>query len=94
MRLEQSLLEVCAGLAATREDAVRAARFYGAAESQAGRTGLRRDPADEAFLVPLIRRARAALGDERFEREAAAGFGLAAPDAAEEVRAWLLSSPA
>src|SRR5687768_4788436 len=41
----QSVLEVCAGLAALREDWQHAARFFGAAEAEAARTGIRRDPA-------------------------------------------------
>jgi predicted ATPase/class 3 adenylate cyclase len=58
----QTLLDVCAGLAAMREDWVAAARFFGAAESLAERIGLYRHPADEAFLQPLIGLARNALG--------------------------------
>jgi predicted ATPase/class 3 adenylate cyclase len=93
MRIEQSLLEVCAGLAAANDDLRRAARFYGASECQAGKMGLRRNPADEAFLAPLVQRARQHLGETRFEEEARAGAQLPAPEVVEEVRAWLLSSP-
>src|SRR5581483_31998 len=57
----QSLLEVCAGLAALCGEAQRAARFYRAAEQQIAQSGLQRDPSDEAFLAPLIARARAGL---------------------------------
>ncbi|ODU08814.1 MAG: hypothetical protein ABS84_11180 [Rubrivivax sp. SCN 71-131] len=62
----QSLLEVCAGLAAAGGEAVRAAWLYGAGESQAARTGIRRDPSDEAFIHPLMRQARQALGETRY----------------------------
>ena len=93
-RIEQSVLEVCAGLAAANQDATHAARFYGAAESRARRTGLRRDPADQAFLAPLMAQARERLGNDRFQREADEGGQLADDHAAREVHEWLLSSPA
>jgi non-specific serine/threonine protein kinase len=56
------------GLAASLEDWQRAASFYGAAEAEASRTGIRRDPADEAFLAPHIERARASAGAEAVRR--------------------------
>jgi tetratricopeptide (TPR) repeat protein len=62
----QSVLEVSAGLAAARGEHGRAARFFGAAEAQTAQTGLHRDPADEAFLRPLIAQVRAALGETAF----------------------------
>jgi tetratricopeptide (TPR) repeat protein len=92
-RVEQSLLEVCAGLAAVNDDLRRAARFYGASERQAGRMGLRRNPADEAFLAPLVQRARASLGEAHFEEEARAGSQLLSAQIVEEARAWLLNNP-
>jgi predicted ATPase/class 3 adenylate cyclase len=57
----QSLLEVCAGLAAARGRADAALWLFGAAEARAARTGIRRDANDEAFLQPLLAGARAAL---------------------------------
>src|SRR5206468_5498297 len=50
----QSVIEVCAGLAALRKEWDRAIRFFAIAEAQTSQTGLHRDPADEAFLVPLM----------------------------------------
>jgi predicted ATPase/class 3 adenylate cyclase len=85
----QSALEVCAGLAATRDDWPRAARFYGVAEEQAAQTGLQRDPADAAFLLPLIQRAREALGTAEFDALQAQGRALAVDDALLQARAWL-----
>ena len=64
------------GLAAARGDWERSARLYGAAEAQTPRTGIRRDPADEAFLQPLLARTRAALGDARFNAAEASGREL------------------
>lgn len=93
-RVEQSLLEVSAGLAAQSGDGRNAARFYGAAEALAQKTGLRRDPADEAFLAPLMAQARNALGSATFEATACAGRALAPREAAAELREWLLRRPA
>jgi len=41
-------------------------RFYGAAEAQSAQTDCIADPADEAFLEPLLTKAQAALGTEPF----------------------------
>ena len=54
----QCVVDVAAGLATLRGDLERAARLHGAAAAQAAETGLQRDPADEAFLAPLIARAQ------------------------------------
>jgi tetratricopeptide (TPR) repeat protein len=85
----ESLLEVSAGLGAMREQWERAARFFGAAEAQTGQTGLHRDPADEAFLAPLIAKAREALGAAEFAAAESAGRALAYDEAMAEARAWL-----
>jgi len=69
----QSLLEVCAGLAAALGQATRAAWLYGAAEARAVRTGIRRDANDDAFLQPMLARAREALGTAGFSAAEAAG---------------------
>src|SRR4029453_16904645 len=50
-QLGQSLLDVCAGLAAAVAEWERAARFFGAVEAQAAQTGQHRDPTDDAFLA-------------------------------------------
>ncbi len=86
----RSALEVCAGLAAAQERWPEAARLYGAAQAQMQLTGLRRDPADEAFLAPLIERARCALGDEAFEVEAAQGAALSFDAALAQAREGLM----
>jgi predicted ATPase/class 3 adenylate cyclase len=85
----QSVLEVSAGLASSRTEWERAARFYGAVEARIVETGLQRDPADEAFLGPLIAKARENLGVEMFAAAAAAGRALAYEPAILEARAWL-----
>ncbi len=84
----QSLIEVCAGLASFERDWARAARLFGAAESQNALTGMHRDPADEAFLGPHIAAAQASLGAGF---SAAVGEGRLVPyaDALADVRRWL-----
>lgn len=69
----QSLLEVSAGLAAAEGDARRAAELFGAAEARSARTGIRRDANDEAFLQPLLQRARERLGADAFAAAQALG---------------------
>jgi hypothetical protein len=85
----QSALEVCAGLAAAQEDWMLAVRFFGAAEAQAKQIGLRRDPADEAFLAPLVSRAREALDQEAFSCAEAEGYALTSDQALVEARMWV-----
>ena len=85
----QSVLEVSAGVARLQGELERVARYYGAAETQVHITGIHRDPADEAFLVPVIAQARAALGTARFDAEEASGRALPFQNVIEDVRAWL-----
>jgi tetratricopeptide (TPR) repeat protein len=85
----QSALDVCAGLGALRAEWDCAVRFYGAAEAQSGHTGLRRDPADEAFLAPRIAAAREALGASAFSAAESAGRALSYEQSITEARAWL-----
>jgi tetratricopeptide (TPR) repeat protein len=87
--LAQGVLDVCAGLAALRRDWNGAARFYGAAEAQARKTGIGRDPADEAFLAPRIELARAAHSPDAFARAQAAGRALTYDEALREAGEWL-----
>ncbi|HEX3061402.1 MAG TPA: tetratricopeptide repeat protein, partial [Usitatibacter sp.] len=81
-------LEACAGFAAAGGDFERAARIYGVAEAQNGNTGLHRDPADEAFLQPLMEKSRGALG-ARYRALEESGRALAYATALAEARAWL-----
>ena len=87
--LAQSTLEVCAGLAATRQDWRLAATFYGVAEALAEQTGLRRDPADEAFIAPLVRITKAALGPEMYADAELQGRQLTLDVALGKARTWL-----
>ena len=85
----QSLLEVAAGWAATNGAWMDAARLFGAAATQASETGLHRDPADEAFLAPLIAKARGELATSAFDTAEAAGRALSYEDAITDVRRLL-----
>ena len=85
----QSAIEVTAGLAASHRKWEAAAQFFGAAEAQVIQTGLHRDPADEAFLGPLVARARDALGAGSFDVAEAGGHALSFEDAMREAEAFL-----
>jgi predicted ATPase len=87
----QSVLESSAGLAALLKDWTRAARLYGAAETQSALTGLHRDPADESFLAPRVAAVRNAMGAAAFAAAEQAGRALELDAASEEAREWLES---
>ncbi len=91
--LVQSTLEVCAGLAAGREDWAHAARFFGIAEAHHKETGLSRDPADEGFLNPLIALARSTLGAQQFDAGMASGRAVTTRGALSEAGKWLAGAP-
>ena len=92
-RVEQSVLEVCAGLATSNLEYEFAARCYGAAEAQTAQTQLQRDPADEAFLAPLIAKAQQALGAGQFATAKDGGRALSYEQAIGEAHAWLKAPP-
>jgi hypothetical protein len=71
------------------DDWSRAARQYGAAEALAAQTGIARDPADTAFLAPLVARIKTRLGAEPFARLEAEGRTLAYDEAMADASAWL-----
>jgi hypothetical protein len=83
-----SVLVVSSGLASSIKAWHAAARFYGAAEAHMDHTGIRRDPADEAFLTPLIENVRTSLGAAFGEAEAE-GRRLSYEGAVAEARDWL-----
>ena len=85
-----TVLEVCAGLAATQAAWAQALRFDTAAERHIAAMGRRRDTADLAFLAPLLQRAQTALSPADAAAACAAGRQLACGDAVEQARHWLL----
>ena len=88
-RMGQCVLEVSSGLAVLCKEWETAARFFGAAEALADQTGLHRDPADEAFLVPRITEACEALMTTVFTSAENAGRALSYQEAIDEARTWL-----
>jgi predicted ATPase len=91
-RLSQAVLDACAGLGAFRGHWERAARFYGASEAQMEQMGLHREPADEAFLAPLIAKARRMVGAAAFAAAEFAARALSYEEAMLEAREWLASA--
>ncbi len=87
--LGASVLHISAGLAAFLGEWRRAAQFRGAATAQCEQIGFHPDPLDEELVVPLIAKARAALGTSAFTAAEAAGRALSYVAALAETRAWL-----
>ncbi|MFN7954937.1 MAG: tetratricopeptide repeat protein [bacterium] len=87
----QLVLDVCAGLAATRGEWEVTARFYGASEAERDRTDFHRDPPDESYLRPLVDRARAALGETAFTVAMNAGAERGYDEALDEAHRWIAS---
>lgn len=85
----QTILDVTAAMAAFCEEWTLAARFFGASQAHVAKTGLRRDPVDEAFLTPFVSRARAALRDQGFAAAERAGRDVGYEPAMASARAWL-----
>ena len=72
-----------------REDWQRAARLYATAEAQITQIGMQRDAGDDAFIAPLIAKARAALDEAAFSDAESSGRALSYEQAMREARAWL-----
>jgi tetratricopeptide (TPR) repeat protein len=85
----QSAMEVAAGFASELGEAERALRYFGAAEANMRATGIQRDPIDDAFLQPLIGRARAALSPEVANAAEQAGHAAGYEGTLADMRAWL-----
>ena len=73
----QSVFEVAAGLAASRDDGSTRRVSTEPRRRRHAQTGLRRDPTDEAFLAPFIAQARTALGTQAFAAAEADGAARA-----------------
>jgi predicted ATPase/class 3 adenylate cyclase len=85
----QSALDVCAGYCVVIGRYPEAARLFGAAQAQIASTGLQRDPADEAFLLPLRDRARNDIGADLFAHAESDGRALSYDDAIVEAQGQL-----
>ena len=71
----------------------RSLRYFAAAEANIELTGIQRDPTDDAFLRPLIGRARAALSPEAANAAERAGHEAGYERTLADVRAWLAAPP-
>ena len=60
-------------------------------EAHSEQTGVQRSSADEAFIRPLITKAREALGEPAFAAAEREGRALSYEEAIAEARAWLES---
>ncbi len=88
----QGALDVATGLAAWHGEHKRAARWFGSVQAQMAKTGLQRDPTDEAFLAPLVDRSRVTLGGTAFAAAERDGGALRYDEAIEEARTWLAAA--
>ena len=86
--LGQSALDVVSSCRRGR-DWPRAANLHGAVNAEMDATGLQREPADEAFLRPLMELTRQALGDYAFAKAIAGGEKAGYQEAIDESRRWL-----
>jgi tetratricopeptide (TPR) repeat protein len=89
--LDTHVLEVGAALAALRAEPEQAARLHGASLARLHDGGAKRDSLDEAFLTPLLARARAALGAAAYDAAERAGAALARETALDDLGVWLAS---
>jgi hypothetical protein len=82
------VLLIGSGLAASNNEWQCAAELYGAATRHCEDTGYRPEPADEAFVAPLVERTRNALGVQFAEAESF-GRTLSYESAMAQMRTWL-----
>jgi len=85
----QNVIEAAVGLAVLREQWTEAARFAGTLEALMKEIGIRRAPADEAFVVAQIAKARVALGDAAYDAAEQTGRAIPYAQAIDEAKAWL-----
>jgi len=88
-----NLLLCCAGIAAVQGHWQQAARFEAAATFHNAQMNWPLDPADQAFADSLHDRIRAALSEQDYATEQAAGRALTFEQAVAEVRNWLQTAP-
>jgi non-specific serine/threonine protein kinase len=90
--LVANVLQIVTGYAACSGDWQRTAQLHGATVALCEQSGYRLDPADEAFLVPLLTRAREVLGEPAFSAAEAAGRSLSYDAILIDARALLRQS--
>ena len=85
----QGLLTAVSGLAAASADWSDAARFFGAANTEAAVSGLQPDRADQNFVNGHMAQAREHLGKAAFDAAMTAGRALDYASALADTRQWL-----
>jgi hypothetical protein len=83
------VLLIASALATALGEWKHAAQLYGAGDAQLKQTGFQQEPADEAFLAPLIGKVRNTLGASAFAAAEAEGHAFSYEAALAEARAWL-----
>jgi predicted ATPase len=84
-----SVLDICGSIAALTHEWVCAARFHGAARKLMEQIHFRREPVDDAVILPRIAVVRDALGEADFAAALSGGRALSHEQALAEMRAWL-----
>jgi tetratricopeptide (TPR) repeat protein len=87
-------MDVSTGLAAHQGDWQRVAHYHGLTGAQYAQAGIQRDAPDEAFLEPMVERARQAMGGQAFDAAAEAARGAPFDPAWQALRGWLAGAPA
>jgi predicted ATPase/class 3 adenylate cyclase len=87
--IQLATLDVAACLCAVCGDETLAARLFGASATQSDATGLTRDPSDDAFVLPLLERARERLGLAAWVAAEASGRQISFDDAKSTAQEWL-----
>jgi len=86
------LLAMTGAIAALQKDWKHAAQFFGASDFQLETFGLRREPADQAPLTPLMAQTRESLEPASFSASEAQGRAQSVEDALAAARAWIEGS--
>jgi len=89
--LGANVLLIASALAAHQQSWRVAVKLFGAGDAQCVRTGFRREPADEAFIAPLVAKAHQALGSTVYGQAEAAGRSLDYDAALASARHYLES---
>lgn len=88
-RAGQSVLDVSVGFWTLQGDWGRAARLFGALEAHRELIGMRRDRADDMFLMAHVSRSREAMGQAAFAVAEAGGRVLTYEEALDMAGTWL-----
>ena len=91
--LLSNFCDIMVGLEAGRGNWDLAARFYGVTEARNKELNYRREPADEAYIEPIVQQIRENLDSETFQAAYDAGQSLNEDDPLAEIGKLLASEP-